>query len=320
MLPEPTPTHSRLTKYRLLLLFAAPLVILAVAWGTPLALFSARKTATTTAVKPIDGIAVFQQNCAQCHGADGDGRGSTILNPPARYFGRDKFKFASTANGIPTDDDLMHVMRHGIPGSAMPNFVNVCDEECQACIEQIRRFTRQGLYQRQVEKALKNDDDIEPAKFSQMAAKMSVPEAKLEIPAIPPATFDSVQRGKLVYAKLCSSCHGPEGKGDGAQVVELRKLLAEIHDLQGQSNDPEKLKGKLKLLEPYQKGEWLQSNGTPNYPRDLTLGQYKAGGEPEQLYARIMLGIPGTPMPSSANQPQADIFDLIHFVQTLAKN
>ena len=104
-------------------------------------------------------------------------------------------------------------------------------------------------------------------------------------------------------------------------VLELRKLLLEIRDLQEskkpEPTDREKLKDKLKQLEPYQKGEWLHRDGTPNYPRDLTLGQYKAGGEPEQLYVRIMLGIPGTPMPASSNQPQAEIFALIHFLRTL---
>ncbi len=291
MPPEPTLTQPQLTRRRLLLLFAAPLMILAVAWGTPLALRSqlgSRKP--ETAAKPVDGTVVFQQNCAQCHGANGDGRGSTILNPPARYFGRDKFKFASTNKNnyqecIPTDDDLMNIIHRGIPGSAMPSFAHISDEECKACIEQVRRFTRQGLYQRQVEKALKNEDDIEPAKFSKLAAEMSVPGKKLEIPRIPPSTPESVARGKLLYAATCAKCHGPEGKGDGPQVKDLK-------------ND----------------------DGTPNFPRDLTTGQYKGGGEPEQLYARIMLGIPGTPMPSSSNQPQADIFDLIHFVQSLVKH
>ena len=48
------------------------------------------------------------------------------------------------------------------------------------------------------------------------------PGAKLEIPKIPPATFEAVARGKVVYATLCSKCHGPEGKGDGPQVKDLK--------------------------------------------------------------------------------------------------
>ena len=166
----------------------------------------------------------------------------------------------------------------------MPNFTHVCDEDCKACIEQVRRLTRQGLYQRQVEKALKNEDDIEHDLNFQKTAAMSVPGAKLEIPAFPPSTFESIARGKQVYAKLCSSCHGPEGKGDGPQVKDLKN-----------------------------------EDGTPNFPRDLTKGLYKAGGEPADLYARIMLGIPGTPMPANSNQPQAEIFDLINYLRSLPK-
>jgi mono/diheme cytochrome c family protein len=258
------------------------------AWGLiPLALRPALTPAVvpTPAAPPPDAARVYAANCAYCHGVNGDARGQVILQPPARYFGRDKFKFATTLNGIPSDDDLLKIINRGIPGSAMPSFANLPTAEKEACLEQIRRFTRKGLYQRRVEKAKKDDDDIEPEKFAKWAAEQSIPGAKLPIPTFPQSTPEAVARGRAIYLKAgCVSCHGPEGKGDGPQVKELK-------------ND----------------------DGTPNFPRDLTLGLFKGGSEPADLYTRIMLGIPGTPMPASNNQPQADIIDLIQYLRTLPK-
>jgi len=272
------------------ILLLVPLVLMGFAWGTPLALRAlqpAVETPTITSGSTPDGAQVFAQQCAYCHGANGDGRGSVVLNPPARYFGRDKFKFGTTTantarESIPSDDDLLRLLHRGIPGSAMPSFDSLPREVKLAAIERVRHLARQGLVDRQVEKARKNDDDLEPEKFAGTAAAQSVVGPALAIPAIAPGTLEAAGRGKLVYVKLCASCHGPEGKGDGPQVKDLK-------------ND----------------------DGTPNTPRDLTRGLYKAGGEPEQLYARIMLGIPGTPMPASNTQPQAEIFDLIAYLRSL---
>ena len=64
--------------------------------------------------------------------------------------------------------------------------------------------------------------------------------------------------------------------------------------------------------------ELKNENGTPARPRDLTHGPFKGGRERDQVYARIMLGIPGTPMPSSGTLPQKDVLDLVNFVLSLA--
>ncbi|HET9228980.1 MAG TPA: cytochrome c, partial [Thermoanaerobaculia bacterium] len=63
----------------------------------------------------------------------------------------------------------------------------------------------------------------------------------------------------------------------------------------------------------------VNDNGTPAKPRDLTTGLYKGGGEPEQLYARIVLGIPGTPMPASDKLSPQDVEALVAYVRSLAR-
>ena len=70
-------------------------------------------------------------------------------------------------------------------------------------------------------------------------------------------------------------------------------------------------------------------NGTRALPRDLTAGIYKGGGAAEDIYRRIYLGIPGTPMKSFTGNEGAlhegkldeqDLVNLAHFVQTLPES
>lgn len=267
-----------------ILLVLVPVLIGAATWGLAFVFrdaFVAGKTAVPVSVS--DGRTVYLNNCATCHGDQGDGRGTTYLEPRARAFGFDKFKFISTRNGVPTDDDLLRCLEHGIPGSSMPSFATLSESERRACIAEVRRLTRSGLYRKQVLRAQQNEDDPEPEKFFRVAAEQSAVGEPLAIPEIPASTPEAVSRGREIYVKLCASCHGPEGKGDGPQVRDMK-------------ND----------------------DGTVNIPRDLTLGLYKAGGEPAQLYLRIRLGIPGTPMPATDHLSDGEVADLIHFVRSLA--
>jgi mono/diheme cytochrome c family protein len=45
-----------------------------------------------------------------------------------------------------------------------------------------------------------------------------------------PADGKSIDAGKVVYAKECFSCHGPEGKGDGPAAAALEKSPGNLSD------------------------------------------------------------------------------------------
>jgi mono/diheme cytochrome c family protein len=231
-----------------------------------------------------DGGQLFLQHCANCHGERGDGNGSAHLEPRARYFGGDRFKFASTDNGVPTDDDLLRVLERGIPGSAMYSFSHLPEDHRRAIVGHLRTLTLRGTYDRLAAKVLKDGDEPDPAELSVKAAEQCVPGKLLKLPAtVPPSSPEAVARGRQTFQTACAQCHGPEGKGDGPQVKDMK-------------ND----------------------NGTPARPRNLTLGLYKYGGEPHSLYVRLRLGIPGTPMPASPTLTDEQVFDLIHYVKSLA--
>jgi mono/diheme cytochrome c family protein len=291
----PDPAPRAVGPWQAAFLVSLPVLLLAyvvlAAYGAYSA-FEHKKPAPPVAVLPEgwepDGAILFAQNCARCHGATGnaDGFVSFFLDPPARRFGHEKFALATTTNGAPTDDDLMYVIRHGIPGTSMPAFDNLTDADRLALAGHVRRLAYSGLYTALVERAKKDEDpdDEELRRLRQEAAKRLVPGPPLPIPELPEPSAESLASGGQVFQKNCATCHGPQGKGDGPQV-------------KGMKND----------------------NGWPTKPRDLARGVFKGGSDKDRVYARIALGLPGTPMPGTvATLKPQELIDLTNFVLSLS--
>jgi mono/diheme cytochrome c family protein len=61
--------------------------------------------------------------------------------------------------------------------------------------------------------------------------------------------------------------------------------------------------------------EW----GNQLKPRNLTLGQYRGGRRPVDLFRRVYAGIKGTPMPAFGGTALKDneIWDLVNYVMSL---
>jgi mono/diheme cytochrome c family protein len=55
-------------------------------------------------------------------------------------------------------------------------------------------------------------------------------------------------------------------------------------------------------------------------PRDLTKGEYKAGGSPKELFATLTKGLAGTAMAPFGHLPEGDRWALVHFVSSLNKS
>lgn len=229
------------------------------------------------------GLALYQKNCAICHGENGDGQGkfAYLMNPRPRDFRSGDFKLATTQNQVPSDEDLLRTISRGMPGSAMPPWSHLPRADLEAIVGTLRAFhvdeTRAQLAQQVV------DESITPAQAEQMLSQRTRPGARLVIP--PEPEFDSVRwfRGRSVYLEACASCHGVEGH----PVPEAVKFDAE---------------------------------GYPVPPRSFVNGIFKGGSEGHQLYARIIKGLKGTPMPGYEGAYSDDeVWDLIHYVQSLAR-
>ena len=237
-----------------------------------------------TAATVLDGPQLFGRYCAACHGENGDGNGlaARFLYPKPRNFREGQFRLVTTTNRVPSDEDLMRVVVRGMPGSAMFPLGHLGEAERKELVTHVRRLVRGGLEDRLRREAKEFGEEVVPEELAKTLDSRMRPGSVLEIPRdLPAPASESVARGRELYLKQCATCHGNSGKGDGVQ---------EQHD----------------------------ESGVPIRPRDFTRGVFKGGREREQLYARILLGVPGTPMPASPNFKPAEVGDLINYIQSLS--
>ncbi len=285
------------------------------------------------------GRVAYMRHCVHCHGVAGDGNGPTApyLNPRPRDYRRGIFKFTSTGpNERPTRADLRRTIKEGIPGTYMPSFFLLDEEDVDALVEYVRFLAMRGELERRlvdelildysldavaqridggekrseileeldqfIAERLPETAGFEAERIAQAWERAERPET-LVLPKTPrsPDTVESRARGrKLFLSKTlkCVDCHGPTGRGDGP--------MTEDYQLDRNTNKYYPFRGLV--------DEW----GHPIKPRNLTRGIYRGGRRPLDIYRRIYVGIKGTPMPSSAAAlNDAQIWDLVNYVLSI---
>jgi len=111
----------------------------------------------------------------------------------------------------------------------------------------------------------------------------------IPIPPEPPVTPASIAKGDALFQSNCALCHGDQGRADGA--LSQPGMLSD---------------------------DW----GEPIRPAHLSLpsgapGGVKLGHGSPRLYQGIVAGISGTPMPPFEGFEEEEVWDLVHFVQSL---
>jgi len=175
------------------------LIVIAISLATTLEI-SGASFADDASIDPqlfSKGLDLYNENCAICHGEDGDGKGplSSGFSPPPANLTNGVFKIRSSGTGeFPTQADLERTIRNGIDGSygrSMPMFEHFNDEEVRALIEVIRAASGS----------------------LQFGAEVAV--------APQPDTID-LEVGAVLYQKLnCIECHGENGDGAGRMAPTL---------------------------------------------------------------------------------------------------
>lgn len=159
------------------------------------------------------GKAVYDQQCAACHGlsGQGDGPASVWLYPRPRNFGAGLFKIKSTSGqALPTDDDLLSSITRGLPGSSMPSFSYLSEQERKDVAEYMKELT---FY---VDASGKRVNRFREAAAGGILRPVNVPPE-------PPAGVQELTLGREVYTRMqCNLCHGETGAGDGPQVPTLK--------------------------------------------------------------------------------------------------
>lgn len=138
-----------------------------------------------------EGTSLYLENCAICHGVNGDGKGplATGFTPRPRDFVNGSFKFRSTGvDEAPAKADLMKTIKFGVEGSygrSMPAFDYLTDRELSALTEVIRVV----------------------AGIEKFGVAVTPPKR--------PADVD-IAKGKALFQELqCAGCHGELGNGQG---------------------------------------------------------------------------------------------------------
>ena len=152
----------------------------------------------------------YHRFCIHCHGLQGKGDGSTAayLSPSPRDLSLGLFKFRSTSsNTLPLDQDLIKTIKRGIPGTAMPAWGGVFEEDVVgALVEYIKVFSSRFQF--------------------------ANPDFIIESGLQPPYNALSVETGQRLYRELrCVRCHGDEGEKQGELRLGNDVRLALVYDL-----------------------------------------------------------------------------------------
>jgi len=150
------------------------------------------------------GRRLYEKQCAACHGADGRGEGEAayLLYPKPRDFVAAKYVLVSTWDRVPTDEDLFRTISRGMPGSAMPSWGHLTEEERWGLVHYVKSFA---------EKAWAVKPPADPKSESESGTGL------IRVPPEPPFTPEARARALERYADACASCHGRTGKGDGTE-------------------------------------------------------------------------------------------------------
>jgi len=240
-----------------------------------------------TADTLLTGGELYEKYCSVCHGANGDGQGiaARYCHPKARDLRTASFRLVSTENRVPSVADLAVVLEKGIPGTSMRSYGELSEAVRARLVDEVSRLRREGMREhvvRLLREELPDEEPIEQEVQQQLDLRLNAGPA-VAVPAFSGSSPESVARGRTLFlTSACTTCHGDDATGGAAP--------------------------------------WLQDDeGLPTRPRNLVVGEFKGGRGPASVYRRILLGLPGTPMPACPLLTDGQRMDLVHYCLSLSE-
>lgn len=220
--------------------------------------------------KNMQGAELYQFRCAVCHGEQGmgDGVAAGFMYPAPRDFSLALFKYKRSPGTLPPrDQDLFDAIKRGVPGTAMPGWGSLLtDAQIWGLIPVIKGFDISVTWAPEdaPDEAFDEEGRYTGVDFQQFTDQEPLVGQVLYTP-------ESLAKGRQAYLDACEQCHGAEGRGN---ITSGKRL----EDDWGQRVWPRN------LTQPW---SWR------SVPVDATRDEVV-----RQIYARISIGIPGTPMPT----------------------
>ena len=151
------------------------------------------------------GRKVYEKWCINCHGEKGDGKGAAkpFLFPPPRDFTMGLYKIKSTPRKeLPLEEDLFKSITQGMPGTSMPGWENLSEEERWSLVHYIKTFSE---------------------RFGNAKKEGKYLPAPIQVGNPIPSSPESIKLGEDIFSELeCDICHGSEGRGDGFKALKLK--------------------------------------------------------------------------------------------------
>jgi DMSO reductase family type II enzyme heme b subunit len=233
---------------------------------------------------PARTVALFARHCAVCHGEDGGGAGQAApwLFPRPRDFGAGRFRIVSTANGAPTDADLMRVLERGLPGHAMPAFSWLPAEDLLGLVHHVRGLAVHRMAQELEQRYAATTARLSPTEARSLAWAVLSPGNVLPVPPDPGPDPDAdlLTRGRASFVARCAACHGLDARGQRPDRA------------------------------------WAGIDGV-HWARDLRMGTLEGGARWEDLSHRVLAGMPGAAMPPSIFEDKGELIALLAYVRSL---
>ena len=251
-----------------------------------------------------DGAGIYQHRCAVCHGEEGlgDGPAAEHLYPRPRDFSLGLFKYKTSPGTLPPrDEDLFNTIKHGLDATGMPGWSGILsDAQIRGLIPIIKGFDIALTWapEEAPDEAFDTEGRYTKTDFIK-TSEVEPTEGRVAFSA------DSIARGKERFLKACKECHGEAGRGN----ITSGKRLEDDWGFRIWPRD---------LTKPW---TWRASNvaGDDDAARDATIAN---------IYTRLSIGIPGTPMPAhraveEGNEDPLSLEDRWHvsnFVYSLREN